>query len=100
MSWVNPSDFRAGAEWIKSTQHPKEARAGDPLHAWWVDSAYKLPPIDVRHGITASRRFVAWCGVRLRLIMPEPFDPHGERACLEYKRWMDRGYPSFQAPTH
>lgn len=77
VSWVNPSDYRAGAEWIKSTQHPKEPRDGDPLHAHWSPIGAKFRPFVEKYGLSTDMRVNAWCGARLRLILDEPFDPRG-----------------------
>lgn len=99
VSWVNPKDFRAGAEWIKSQQHSKEPRDGDFIHAWWSVGGPDLSPFVEKWGLSTDMRLQSWCGVRLRLIIPKPhmFDPKSLRACPVCLWWMERGYPQAKA---
>ena len=93
VSWVDPTAYRAGAEWIKSTRHPKEPRDGDPIHAVSFTVERGFAPVVERRGVSSEMRIKAWCGVRLRLVLPELFDDKSSRACAACLHWMKLGYP-------
>lgn len=97
VSWVDPTIYRSGAEWIKSTQQSKVPRDGEFIHAEW--SSWREPPRHGAFGPSTDERHTSWCGVRLRLILAEMFESKGERACPLCLWWMKCGYPSSKAPS-
>jgi hypothetical protein len=91
VSTIDPRQFRAGVEWIKSAHVLAPAR-GSLVHAEWSPRRY---PPRFLYATTSHEVHSAWCGTRLRLILTEMFDPTAEGVCPSMHRgiqaWVPRG---------
>jgi hypothetical protein len=102
---IDPGRYRAGVENIsfsqsslegggftKSMTTPRDA----VQHAEW-SSRPRRPPRGL-YATTSHEYHESWCGVRIRLILPNAFDLHAPNACPACVQAFWRGYPRALVP--
>lgn len=98
----DPGRYRAGTESIGHKRRALEGGgfdremtvpADEVIHAEWTHGFPRRPPLRL-YATASHEHHEAWCGTRLRLILPEPFDPGSVRACPACLDAFDRGYPA------
>jgi len=101
-----PGRYRAGVETISHKRHPLEGGGvytemavptDAVVHAEWMQGPPRRPPRQL-YATPSDERHEAWCGERLRLILPERFNPGSVKACPACLEAFDRGYPEALKP--
>ena len=102
----DPGRYRAGAETIGHRRRALEGGGVDRemtvpaeavIHAEWMPGSPRRAPMRL-YATTSHERHEAWCGARLRLILPEPFNPGSVKACPTCLEAFRRGYPAALLP--
>jgi hypothetical protein len=97
---IDPGQYRAGVEEISFSQSSLEGGgfiksmtipADAVVHAEWSQSPRRPP--SALYAATSKDHHEAWCGVRLRLILPKPFDRRSANVCPACVNAFRRGYP-------
>lgn len=97
---LDPCRYRAGVEEVGRRTRVLEGGDLDReiavpnsvvVHAEWTMRP-RRPPMRL-YAVLAGERHEAWCGARLRLILPKRFDASSVRACPDCLQAFERGYP-------
>lgn len=98
---VDPRRYRAAAESVGFHQRDLEGGEVDRqlavpadavIHAEWMAGTPRRPPLGLMATVSHEHH-EAWCGVRVRMILPETFNPGSVRACPACLDAFHRGYP-------